>query len=1103
MGSSPSIQSDKSRKGSDVVMETDTSLPVAAQVCEGKPAPRHGDDPVNELQPKNLVDQSEVAPPGVEAVEHHSEAKVTDEEFRPKDTVELRVEEPGSEEKDQADGKSARRDGGMSEAAGGSLMAGFAEELSRVNVLTDDRATTDERALRAAPYTLISQFLSLVSSDDDSMSDDDASDAQRKSRSRPSPLKGHVAVDNVHLQPGSSGSVELSRPQSLNSLLTTLYEKRRGAHILRQIQDNGEKIQEKINARDFGYRRRDLLAHELSKDTLSDVASVHSAKSDQTGSNVSPDHKRPVVCALDELQRVPPRRNQKPLRGPVVGGTGASCPSGQPTSACSSPANVYSNADLECQSPLTKTETKASDAEEIIPNSSIDANKKNNVEQLATGDGTVDASNLRLPPPAADQSFDISCAAGTEAVLHLPSQSSIPTTPLFDRNFAHESERNEQHDSFPDQLNLPELVEPPPLSPLQHGSQKLAFVLPIMPAYRTAFDDEVIKPCQREDFLNSSVGTRERRDSADGESLRVILSELHSRVPEQTAAVDVPVCTGDKRNTFRSPNSTDDVFPEKQETFSSLQISDKLSKSSDLNRTVLCSNDLRQLALAGTTDVAVHSPSVDRHEAVIPPTGGENVDSSCCSKINDMVISPYGGRLTLPSCGNDVVHELFSGDDKPSGGTSLLPGRGDVVEIPPNCPLSTDVDATVGLALSSDGASTSHSVTGNRSKGNACKVKPTMTEERDAVRAAFQDQEGHAENEPIEQPPAGSQIKPAAAASPVSHDRISLLPKAHPDEASNNSGPLTSKSLSQRHDPDLIRAPDSVSTENKEKMEEKLNLAVPTVSEAEKSELETKKTSSKNSDEPFGDVSGTSTSDELLSSRQTTRPSKRRVPLTPDDPLATSRSVRRSSNPNIYKVQASLPERFLLAKPQKGSDEPLGDISSTSDELSSRQNLPSKRKVPLVPVDFIVHGHRRSSNPHIQKIQTSYPDSGRVVRCEKLLPATPSSSTSSSSSSSSRRRMLPSCTGIPLSVGGRNGIVEQNDDSSSSPRQQETLPGSNSPTVAQVPRPPIGPMSQDAIIAARARSVIFAFFVTGFFCHLSSFSRFYLSGLHSSWRWLI
>lgn len=1084
---SPAIQSDKNRKGSDVVTETDPSQPVAVQVCEGKPASQDGDDPLGELHPKkaSLVDQSELVPPG-EVEEQQPQAKATDEEFKPQDPVQLAVEEQEMEEKDKVNRKSPRKDGGMSEAAGGSLMGGLAEELSHANLLTDDRATTDDRALRAAPYTLISQFLSLVSSDDDSVSDDDASDAQRKSRSRPSPTKDK----GQDMQPSGSGSAELARPQSLNNLLTTLYEKRRGACILRQIQDNGEKIQEKINARDFGYRRRDLLAHELSKDTLSDVASVHSAKSDQTGSHVSPDHKRPVVCALDELQRVPPRQKQKPLRSL---GAGVSCPSGQSSSTGTSPPHVCSTADLEGQSPVTKTETKTSDAEQIpVSNSS----KEKNDGQLASGVETVDASDLMLPSSAAGQSFDISAATGTEGVPQQQSHYSIPTTSFFARNLEPENERNEPHGFFLDQLNLPELVEPPPLSPLQHDRQSLAFVLPTVPAYRTALHDELTKPCQKEDLVNSSVGVRERRDSADGESLRVILSELHSFPPEKMRAaaaaddVQLPsaVCTDDKRTFFHSSYSTDKVFPEKHKTFSSLKMvqdvdkdsADKLqsmeirNKNSDLNETALCSNNLDQVALTGRTDIVCLPPN-SSNEKVISSTGCENVVSSCHGIINDMVTSP-DGRLKLPSGSTDMVHELLSGDGKSS---DLIPSHGDVVEIPPNCPVSADASATVVLAKLSNGAAT---VSNNRPEDNVCEVRPVRTEVAECtVRAAFRDEETHAKDELSEHPSAGSQRKSTAApGSSVSCDLISQLPTT--DVVSNkNSGVQALSSSSQHHDPDLIPSPSSVSTENKEKMERKQNLTVPSVNEADKSELETKKTSSRNSDEPFGDISSTSTSDELLSSRQM-KPSRRKIPLIPGD-LVTCNSVRRSSNPHIYKIQASFPERALLAKPQKASDEPLGDISSTSDELSSRQNAHSKRKVPLIPVDLIVHGYRRSSNPHIHKIQTSSPDNWHVARSEKVLPATPSSpSTSSSSSSSSRRRILPSCAGKLLSV-GRNGLVEQKEDSSSSPRQPDTLPDNS--VTAQVPRPPIGPISQEAIIAARARSVVFLLFVISFFCCLS------------------
>ena len=100
----------------------------------------------------------------------------------------------------------------------------------------------DDHATRAAPYTLASQFnLSMVSSDGDE-SDDEHSG-------------------------GLGGG--LPRPLSLTSLNPSPYSEKRRGSLLKQMADASEKITEKLANRDFGARKRELMA-DFNREQVSD-----------------------------------------------------------------------------------------------------------------------------------------------------------------------------------------------------------------------------------------------------------------------------------------------------------------------------------------------------------------------------------------------------------------------------------------------------------------------------------------------------------------------------------------------------------------------------------------------------------------------------------------------------------------------------------------------------------------------------------------------------------------------------------------------------------------------------------------------------------------
>ena len=197
------------------------------------------------------------------------------------------------------------------------VTAGLMDDGSHlVNQPTED--ATSANAMRAAPFTIISQFVSLAMSEDDHTETEDdmsAASKRRLAKERKSSDRGNAGLlraESVEF----AGEGSLPRPLSLNSLLiNSVSDKRQSVHMLRQIHDN-EKLLGRINARDFGGRRRDMLHDLFSKDTISDIASSHSAKSDQTGVHQSAPNAteyKPVMSILDEIPKFKCSRLPKSL----------------------------------------------------------------------------------------------------------------------------------------------------------------------------------------------------------------------------------------------------------------------------------------------------------------------------------------------------------------------------------------------------------------------------------------------------------------------------------------------------------------------------------------------------------------------------------------------------------------------------------------------------------------------------------------------------------------------------------------------------------------------------------------------------------------------
>jgi len=168
-------------------------------------------------------------------------------------------------------------------AGGGDKFTGIMTVLDHEISQGHNTTNAADRALCVAPFTHASYAVSLMCSEvvggaDD---DDEACDGNVG--------LGQAAPTTLSKSPhGSSSSAQLSGQRSVQ-------------HMLKQIQDAGERINERISARDFGARRRlpvvpiDVVDSDL-------PTSSQSAKSDGSGGETQPEH-RPVRSVLEEFHR--------------------------------------------------------------------------------------------------------------------------------------------------------------------------------------------------------------------------------------------------------------------------------------------------------------------------------------------------------------------------------------------------------------------------------------------------------------------------------------------------------------------------------------------------------------------------------------------------------------------------------------------------------------------------------------------------------------------------------------------------------------------------------------------------------------------------------
>jgi len=153
---------------------------------------------------------------------------------------------------------------------GSAITFGIVEEISHANVQAEDLPTTnaylDDHATRAAPFTLASQFITLGSDDeDDNESNDDQDDGDVACK-----LTEHNDCCDERV---SNGQTDLANGVSLSQAAGSKTSKRPLA-LMRQIQDTGERISEKINARDFVWRRSSLVENRSNMSEKADVLST-------------------------------------------------------------------------------------------------------------------------------------------------------------------------------------------------------------------------------------------------------------------------------------------------------------------------------------------------------------------------------------------------------------------------------------------------------------------------------------------------------------------------------------------------------------------------------------------------------------------------------------------------------------------------------------------------------------------------------------------------------------------------------------------------------------------------------------------------------------
>lgn len=167
--------------------------------------------------------------------------------------------EDEAQDEDYDDGRDKRkRSVGISDyiSQPHSIAFGGVEEKSYTNVYMEDPPTTnmyyDDHATRAAPFTIASQFQASMASSEEDTDGEEEQSPHYESLTKPSILGGGTAGSN----PGAITTAVTPSP---------FQERRRSSHILKQLQDTSEKLNEKIGSRSFG-RRRDL-SFEFQKDT--------------------------------------------------------------------------------------------------------------------------------------------------------------------------------------------------------------------------------------------------------------------------------------------------------------------------------------------------------------------------------------------------------------------------------------------------------------------------------------------------------------------------------------------------------------------------------------------------------------------------------------------------------------------------------------------------------------------------------------------------------------------------------------------------------------------------------------------------------------------
>jgi len=219
----------------------------------------------------------------------------------------------------------------------------MSEHVNAEDISFGHTTNAADRAIHMAPFTHASRAVSLMISEVADVDSDEENDVRNV-------LPAVVSRSPV----GSSSSAQMSGHRSVH-------------HMLRQIQDAGDRINERLSSRDFGVRRR-LPVAPVDAIHDSDVpTSSQSAKSDVSG-ELHPEY-RPVRSILEELPRPGVRSPRSLVKNPTsLPGVSRQLPdpsamkhfassSEQPT-ATSKPENLKSrncrayDFDAECNSKL-------------------------------------------------------------------------------------------------------------------------------------------------------------------------------------------------------------------------------------------------------------------------------------------------------------------------------------------------------------------------------------------------------------------------------------------------------------------------------------------------------------------------------------------------------------------------------------------------------------------------------------------------------------------------------------------------------------------------------------------------------------------------------